>query len=89
MQVRDPAQESRVLRPRCRPLRLRRRVVEHLRLQLVHLAQRDAKLVEELTPALVREEPRAQFQRLGGRSSTRRPRQYFTFPPPLPPPRDP
>src|SRR5687767_7562211 len=82
----DTSEESRVLRPRSRPLRLRRRAVEHLRLKLVHLAQPDPQLVEELAPTLVGEEARAQFQRLAGRSSTRRRRQYFTFPTPPPPP---
>ena len=85
MQVADTAEEPRVLRPGRRPLGLAGVLVEHLRLEVAELAQRDAQLVEELAPALVARKPRAQFQRLGGRSSTRRPRQYFTFPP-LPPP---
>ena len=80
----DPAEQSRVLRPGGRPLGLGSLLVQDLRLELGHLAQRDAQLVEELPPAVVGREPGGQFQRLGGRSSTRRPRQYFTLPPPPP-----
>lgn len=87
VQMPHPAEQTRVLRPGRGPLGVARIPVEDLGLELAELAQRDAELVEERAPAVVGREPRAQFQRLGGRSSTRRPRQYFTFPPAPPPER--
>lgn len=85
MQVTDPPEEARVLRPDPRPLLLGGRRIQQARLELGGFAQGGAKLVEEREPALVGADGRAQFQRLGPRSSTRRPRQYFTLPPPPPP----
>lgn len=86
MEVADPAEQARVLRPGGGPRRLVRSRVEDLRLERRQLAQGEAQLVEQLPPAGIGRERSAQFQRRGPRSSTRRPRQYFTVPPPPPPP---
>lgn len=85
MQVADATQDARVPGPAGGPLGLGCALVQDPQLEVRGVAQRDPQLLEECSPALVGKQRGGQFQRLGPRSSTRRPRQYFTLSPPPPP----